>query len=301
MGAPRILVVDDDRSHLLHLEKLLRREGYEVVKATDGLAAFAILETDLNFDAVLLDRNMPGLSGMELLHRIKLINLLSDIPVILQTELGDPKEVQEGLRAGARFYLTKPLDRRMLLGVVGAAVEEFEKRKQFWLEIESASTALGLMRRGRFSLNTLAQCQDLASALARACPDPKRVVVGLSELLINALEHGNLGISYALKSQLIEAKAWRQEVERLQALPENTKKRITVEFIRLARRIRFRISDMGSGFAWKEFMQPSPERLFDTHGRGILLAKWEAFDRIDYREPGNCVTVEVLLRDTQGN
>jgi len=300
MRGSRILVVDDDRAHLLHLEKILVKEGFEVIKAVDGLSAMEILSSDPDFDIVLLDRNMPGMNGLELLTRMKLEEALQDIPVVLQTALADAADILEGLRSGARFYLTKPLDAHMLLGVVRAAIEEFNKRRMFWNQLESTTTALGMMKRGRFTFSTLAESQDLASSLALACPEPKRVVVGLSELLINALEHGNLGITYAEKTQLIEAQRWREEVERRQALPAFSWMRVTVDFTRMKDCLRFRITDMGKGFAWQDYMQPNPERLFDSHGRGILLAKWEAFDAITYRDPGNCVTVETRLSITQG-
>ena len=52
---------------------------------------------------------------------------------------------------------------------------------------------------------------------------------------------------------------------------------------------------MGKGFSWQEFQDVNPERMFDSHGRGILLAKWEAFDQVEYQGLGNCVEAEIAI------
>ena len=154
---------------------------------------------------------------------------------------------------------------------------------------------MGLMDHGVARYQTLQQCYDLASLLAKGYPAPRRTVVGLSELMINALEHGNLGISYQDKSGLIASGGWRTEVERRQALPENLDKWVNIVFNRSRAVLQLRIEDQGQGFPWQEFLQPDHGRLFDSHGRGILLAKWETFDRIDYQGNGSCVQAELDL------
>jgi DNA-binding response OmpR family regulator/anti-sigma regulatory factor (Ser/Thr protein kinase) len=295
MSGSRILVVDDDRTHLRHLEAILIREGFEVRVAENGKIAMEILEVDPAYDTILLDRNMPEMNGLEVLKTLKGSDRWSGIPVVLQTSLGELDDVLEGLREGARYYLTKPLDPRIVLGVVRAALEEVNTRRYLWEEIEIAQSALSLMKYGRFIFRTFAQCQRLAPSLALACPNPKRVVVGLSELLVNALEHGNLGITYDEKSMLVENCQWHEEVERRQGLPENASKYVVVDFLCLSNCLRFRIRDMGNGFHWERYLQPDPKRMFDNHGRGILMAQWDAFDRITYKGIGNCVTVELDL------
>jgi len=99
--------------------------------------------------------------------------------------------------------------------------------------------------------------------------------------MLNALEHGNFGMSYARKTELIEGDAWAGEMARLEGLPENRTRFVTVRLERTAARIRFTIQDQGAGFDWQAFLEPDPERLFDSHGRGILLAQAESFDRVE--------------------
>lgn len=292
MANARLLVVDDDPFVSALLEQILVSAGYHVTLAADGQAALDLFRTAPAFDTVLLDRQMPGLDGLAVLRHMKATPELKDIPVVLQTTLGNAAEVAEGLKAGALYYLVKPLDARLVGQVVAAAIREFAARRAFWAELEGTRSALGLIRRGVFHYQTLAQCQDLTALLAKACPDPKRMVVGLSELMINALEHGNLGITYPEKTALLEANTWAEEVERRQRLPEHRHQWVRVGLVRAPDRVRFRIQDQGLGFAWEDFQSLNPDRMFDSHGRGILLARWETFDRVTYLGSGNCVVAE---------
>jgi anti-sigma regulatory factor (Ser/Thr protein kinase) len=133
--------------------------------------------------------------------------------------------------------------------------------------------------------------------LANACPDPERVVVGLSELIINAIEHGNLGITYEEKTRLNQDGEWLREVERRLQSEEYADKRVVVDFERGPLSIRIRIADEGAGFDWHGYVDPDPERAFDNHGRGIAMSKLLYFDSLEYHGKGNEVTVEVFLSD----
>jgi len=293
MADPKVLIVDDDQLITAHLERILTRAGYAVQVANDGWTALDLLAGDPGFYAVVLDRQMPGLGGIEVMGHMKRIAALKDIPVVLATALGRPEEIHEGLQAGAIHYLVKPLDPSLVVQVVAAATTEFATKRKLWAEMEGVRSALGLLRQGVFRFQTLPQCQDLAMLLAKACPEPRRTVVGLLELMTNALEHGNLGITYEEKSALLASGDWAFEVERRQLLAQHRDQWVEVVLDRTTDVTRFRIQDMGPGFLWQAYMEVDPERMFDSHGRGILLARWEAFDRLEYLGDGNCVVAEV--------
>ena len=153
-----------------------------------------------------------------------------------------------------------------------------------------------------FTLQTLDECRTLAKQLAQLCPNPETAYVGLIELLINAVEHGNLGISYTQKSLLQETKgAWENEVERRLTLPENFEKRVFLQTWRTEEEICFLIRDQGEGFDWEPFLKINPERLMHSHGRGIAMARYIAFDSLEYRDTGNEVlaTVKVEVNTSQ--
>ena len=112
-------------------------------------------------------------------------------------------------------------------------------------------------------------------------------------MLVNAVEHGNLGISYAEKSQLVQADKWAAEVERRLELPDNQEKFVEVLFSSDDREIAIRVKDHGSGFDWKPFLQIDPDRAFDPHGRGIAMARMLSFETLEYLGCGNEVRVTV--------
>lgn len=296
MPRPKILIVEDDDLTATLLKGTLAREGYHITLAGDGLAALDRLAGNPGFATVLLDRMMPGMDGLQVLKHMKATPGLQDIPVVLETAMDSDEDIREGLRAGALHYLVKPLDPRMVAQVVGSAVREFETRKKLYAELDSIRSAMGLVRRGVFHLRTLDACGDLATLLAKAFPDPRRTVTGILELLVNAVEHGNLGITYQEKTDLIARQAWAGEIARRLELPEFRDRQVVVSLTRTEAVTRIRIQDMGEGFDWRAYEGVDASRMSDSHGRGILLARWEAFDRVAYCGNGNCVVAEIRHR-----
>jgi CheY-like chemotaxis protein len=293
MAQPSILIIDDDRVSTTVLERVLGPEGYRIAVANDGVTALDLLAQGQRFEAVILDRRMPGLDGLQVLQHMKATPGIRDIPVVMATAMASDHEIWEGVQNGAFYYLSKPLDMGLLIQIVAAAVSDGATQQKLWAQLDSTRSAIGLIVRGAFRFQTMQQCEHLSGLLANSCPDPKRASVGLYELMLNALEHGNLGITYQEKTELIEAKAWETEVRRRQALPENRAKHVTITLNRTARKIRFKIQDQGPGFPWQDYLEANPQRIFDNHGRGILLAKWDAFDRVAYQGNGSTVVMEI--------
>lgn len=119
-NAPRILIVDDDPTTLAVIGGTLRREGYEVTEAMDGLAAIARLET-AGVSAVVLDILMPGLDGFGVLHHLS--QHFPDLRerVVVVTSLAD-EELGATIH-GVFRVLPKPLDRKLLVDTVHAALQ----------------------------------------------------------------------------------------------------------------------------------------------------------------------------------
>jgi DNA-binding NtrC family response regulator len=140
----RILVVDDEPPQLEVLRLILGGEGYEVVTAGSGRGALAALRRQ-PVDLVLTDLKMPDLSGIALLEQI-----LREQPaacVVLMTAHGTIDSAVEAMRKGAFDYLTKPLDREVLLLAVSRAVER--------TRLVSENRRLREELRGRFRVENL--------------------------------------------------------------------------------------------------------------------------------------------------
>jgi len=293
---PTVLVVDDEPVNIDILLEYLEDTGYRTESAADGLAAWQMLEADPGrYDVVILDRMMPGLNGLEVLSRIKEHPVLQSVPVILQTAMTAKQEVVEGLQAGAYYYLTKPFDEDMLLSVLSTAVDDRMRYRRALAGSDVAARTFGLMREGSFTFKSLRSARDLATVLANACPDPRRVVIGLTELLVNAVEHGNLEISYAEKGQLQDREQWEIEVERRLADVRYASREVVVRYCREPDKVRVVIRDEGQGFDWQQYLDMDPARAFDTHGRGIAMSRMISFDAVEYRGNGNEVEVTVSI------
>jgi anti-sigma regulatory factor (Ser/Thr protein kinase) len=160
-------------------------------------------------------------------------------------------------------------------------------------ELRKQAGVLTLLRSGRFEFRTLAEAMDLGAFLARAFPDPERVLVGLSELLVNAVEHGNLELSYDDKGRLEEEGSWREEIQHRLEDSRFRERLAVAEIVRGHEGVAVTIRDQGQGFDPEPYLRVDPARLFDTHGRGILIAKTMSFDELEYRDHGREVVASV--------
>ena len=109
----KILAVDDKPDNIELIADIVEALDYEVLKAYDGPTALEIVDSTPP-DLILLDVNMPGMSGFEVVSQLKSNDVTAQIPVIMLTALTDVKHRVEGLGLGADDYLTKPFSAREL-------------------------------------------------------------------------------------------------------------------------------------------------------------------------------------------
>lgn len=291
-----VLVVDDEPIGREVMAENLLDEGYEIVEADSGESAWAAIDaTPQRFDAVLLDRLMPDMDGIEILRRVKNRPDMMHVPVIMQTGMTADADVLEGLKAGAYYYLTKPFAAETLLAIVAAAVRDYRSHLALEEEVKRQGSMLSCLTQARFVFRTPNEARNLATLLANAAPEPGRVVLGLSELMLNAVEHGNLEIGYQQKTQLIENDSLHAEIDRRLATAEFGNRQAELLVSRSADELTYRVRDQGAGFDWSGYLEMSPERAFDTHGRGIAMSRMISFDRLEYRGCGNEVEAAIRL------
>ena len=290
----RLLLVDDEPFNLELMTELLEADGYETVCAESGEQAWEILQQQgSSLSMVLLDKMMPGMNGFDVLKRIKSTPELNFLPVILQTAIGSPASVQQGMEAGAFYYLTKPFSRDMLLAVVKAAQSHWDRHQAFRELAKQHLDALAHLQQAEFRLRTLKEAQTVTALLARTCTQPEKVATGLFELMVNAIEHGNLAISYQQKTELQAEGDWEAELERRQQDPILGQREVSISFHRDEDFFSFTIQDMGDGFAWQDYQDTPATSLLSSHGRGILIARKLSFDAVEYQGNGNRVIARV--------
>jgi len=132
---PSVLLVDDEPSIRLTMGEFLKRAGYNVLTAADYNSAEALFSE--NFDVAVIDVNLPGRSGIQLLQ--KLFNAAVYVPVIMITGEPNLSVIPEIVRAGAYDFIAKPIVKDVLLNAVGRAAEKkrlTDEKRRLELEIK---------------------------------------------------------------------------------------------------------------------------------------------------------------------
>lgn len=296
MSRWHVLAVDDEPLNLEIMREYLDDPRIDLDLAPNAERGWQRLqEAGTPYDLVILDRMMPGMNGIELLRRMKADSRFRRIPVVMQTAASSPEQVREGIEAGAYYYLTKPYEPAALLAIVRGALADVEDHAAAMARSAQQAEGLRMMESAEFRFRSLDEAMRLAGLLASLCPSPETAALGLSELMVNAVEHGNLGITYAEKVALKREDAWESEIQRRLGQPEYRERRAHVSVRRTAEEISFVIRDEGQGFDWRRYLDFEPERAFDPNGRGIAMARAMTFSRLEYRGSGNEVVAGLKL------
>jgi CheY-like chemotaxis protein len=292
----KILVVDDEPAILSLVSTLLSNDACVVETASDALVAWNKLDKpDSAFSFMILDRMMPGIDGLELLRRIKTDRRFVSMPVIMQSGAASPEQIAEGIEAGAFYYLTKPFIPNTLKCIVRAVMADIELRAEVSSQAARYIASLNYFTYAELSFSTLQDVSRVTGILAAMCPDPDKASQGLGELLLNAVEHGNLGITYTDKKQLMYEDHWESEVMRRLNLPEFKDRTATVSFKRNNDALEFMITDQGNGFDWTKYLKIDPNRSLDPNGRGIAMACRNSFSKVEYQGMGNVVVATIMI------
>ncbi|HET9843794.1 MAG TPA: response regulator [Gammaproteobacteria bacterium] len=287
----KILLVDDEKMNLEIMEGYLRlgeNADHTIIKASNGQEGLEFLKSQANeIDAILLDRMMPHFSGIDFLKERNKDEELKNIPVIMQTASTSKENMLESFKHGAYHYLIKPYSPTIFNSIVRSAINFYSKYRDLTSVLQNSKTLFSYVNEAEFRIVTPEDADLLSLSLARLFPNPDRVVFGIFEISLNAIEHGNLSITYDEKTELNISGKWREEVHRRLKLEENVGKEVILRYFKKNGEIVLNIKDQGEGFDFKKYLDFDLSRSTDNHGRGIAFAKALSFDRLEYVEPGN--------------
>jgi CheY-like chemotaxis protein/anti-sigma regulatory factor (Ser/Thr protein kinase) len=211
-----ILVVDDDRTSRHLTESLLKREGWKVTGAKDGVDALKLLRTR-RFTLMLLDVWMPRMNGLELLEQVR--SLEHRPRVVVMTSDETPATVLQAVRDQAFTYVHKPVEPELLIETVRMAIAAPETRpievlsaRPEWVELALPCT--------REAANRL---QGVMAHLDTDLPEELRDT-----------------IAYAFRELLLNAVEWGGKLD-----PNHT---VRISYLRAKRMVMYRIADPGPGF-----------------------------------------------------
>ena len=142
-----VLIADDDPINLQVLSDLLQMNGYEVASAEDGLKAVQLAQ-ERSFDLAVIDIMMPGLSGYEVCKKLRSQYSPIELPVLLLSARNQPGDISAGFEAGANDYVTKPIEREVLLSrihtmrLLGGLIEA-KQQKEHASTLQQACERMG--------------------------------------------------------------------------------------------------------------------------------------------------------------
>lgn len=291
-----LLMIDENPESIEYLRSTLDSNVYNLIATQNGEEGFKLLiNAPEYYSAIILGKNTEHMSGMALLHKISSSSNIKTIPVIIEASAGSVEEMEGCIRAGARYYIQLPLDKKNIPQIIEAAIRDQERYSAVEKSVVESKAIGNTLACAKFTLKTLAEAQSVGNLIAGECPNPRLAAVGITEMLINAIEHGNLEISYAEKTKLHQNEGWLDEISRRSKLPEYSDRTVTVKYEKTASHINIRITDQGKGFNWREYQNLDTKRVFDNHGRGIVMARSLAFESLIYHGEGNDVECIIPL------
>lgn len=286
----KILIIDDENLVRSVINIALTNNGYKVYEADNGKTGIQMF-IDIDPDIVITDVNMPEMSGIEVTKNIKENKV--DADVVIMTGYGTEELIIEALRVGASNYINKPVDFKELFNILDSIILKRENRRLFdvlkdVVVFEKKSLVLdnditkvwGTVNQILFNLSPSIERKKI-----------EELKLGLYEILVNSIEHGNLGITYDKKKEALENNTYNELVTRKLKEANEQKKVVNIQTVYNGEELVVEIIDQGKGFNLKELPKLSdPDTLLAVHGRGILLASLY-FDKLEYKEPGNVVTI----------
>ncbi len=284
----RILIIDDEKAVRDVLKIALTEQGYETIEANNGKKGIELFKQN-NPEIVLTDVMMPEMTGLEFTRFIKEMN--TDTDVIVMTGYGTEEVVIEALHAGASNYIKKPISFEDLFAIIDRILTKRKHRKR----VEPAKDAVVFEKKDLVIGNDHSTVWgavnqllfNMHSGIDRNLVEGMRI--GLYEIIINAIEHGNLAISYEEKSHALKNNSYVQLLEERKNRADQQEKKILISSTYDHEQIIITIKDDGAGFNYGELPETkSPETMLATHGRGIFLTSLY-FDSLDFLESGNTV------------
>lgn len=172
MDPARLLIVDDEENLRTSLYQAFRMEGYEVTGAADAQEALALIQ-GANFDVLLTDLMMPGLDGLSLLEKARV--LMPEAVIILMTGQATVESAIRALKGGAYDYILKPFKLEEIFHVVGRGLEQQRLRRE--------NLALAEINRRLTEIDQIKS--DLLSAITHEFRTPLTIIYGWMDLLLS--------------------------------------------------------------------------------------------------------------------
>lgn len=291
----KILIVEDDYPSREYLINLIGLEGFDFKAAENGKEALEIYKY-YDPDVIISDIQMPYMDGLELLSAIR--EDKSDTIFIITTAFGSEDYAIEALRRGANNYLKKPIRKNSLLNLL-------EKYKSLVESHKLAAKAQGRIIQKDILLEFDTNIKHIPAIISQLISemavelddsDITNIELGLDELITNALEHGNLAISFDEKVEASNNNTMLELYAEKMKIKEYAQRKLRVHYKLRPEYCEWLIEDEGRGFDWRLIPDPTQSaQLMELNGRGIFITHF-LFDEMEYLDKGNKVRVRKNLK-----
>jgi CheY-like chemotaxis protein len=287
---PTVLVVDDIAVDRRRAEKLLAKEGLSVISAANGREALECLKR-AQPDLVLTDIQMPEMDGLQLVQEIR--RTYPAVPVILMTAHGSEETAVEALQKGAASYVPKRNLAEDLPETIDSilAVAKAGRHEQRLLECLVHTESHFILENDTSLIPSLIGHLENNLKRMKLCDENGliRVAVALREALINAIHHGNLETTSALREE--DEKLYYAQLEERRQQEPYLDRRVHVLAKESHREALYVIRDEGPGFDPATLPDPTdPANLDKVSGRGLLLIR-TFMDEVHHNKEGNEITL----------
>lgn len=283
-----ILIIDDEDALRKMLKIALIEKGYTVFEAANGVEGIEVFK-NTSPGIVLTDVNMPEMNGIEMTRKIKEIN--EDADIIIMTGYGTEDLVIDAIRAGASNYIKKPLQFNELFSILDSIAFKREARKRF----EVAKDVVQYEEKKIIMDNNLEKIWGVVNQVFYNVTGLDEHVsieglkLGLYEIIVNAIEHGNLEISFEEKKKALQENSYTKLLAERIEMANKKGRNVVIQTKFDRKQIEISVTDCGNGFDYSNLPDHSdPETILSAHGRGILLAT-VYYDNVEYKHPGNSV------------
>jgi CheY-like chemotaxis protein len=275
-----VLVVDDEPALRSLLARTLDREGFAVADAADAAEA-AVRFRSFAPAVTVLDLVLPDRDGLSLLE--ELLRLDPGAAIVIITGRGDE---ESALRAGAASFVRKPFPLPDLV----RKVRQLAAWRPGPAPVPEKARGTRRLALGTAEARELSVVATLTSPLQGLLDEAGLlgVRVGIGEMIANAVEHGNLGISASEKEQALAEGRFAELLAARLAVPGNAARRVWIEWRLGGGELAVTVRDEGGGFDWRALAAADPGATLA--GRGVLLARVH-FDQVSWNERGNEVTL----------
>jgi len=286
----KILVIEDNPIYRKLLTEIVEAKKLKFLEAEDGESGLDMFKKHKP-DLVLCDILLPKTDGLTVLKSIKKIKPNTCVVMVTAHDYED--WVIEALESGASNYLKKPVTFKELTHILDKYYE-IAKNKSISKNIMSMVEEKKLVLKCKPNIQSIPLLVDyLIKETGDMIKESERFgfELGLNELLVNSIEHGNLEISGEEKYLALENNKLNHLYDSKLKKPELANRTITIKMNITKEIVELEITDEGKGFDWRKISDPlKTDDIEKPGGKGIFLSKYY-FDEFEYKGKGNIVRV----------